>query len=295
MRLCVLLFAIAMTAACSGTPANNGKPGNNVNNPAKQTTSAPVYGYEIVNTYPHDPKAFTEGLFYHDGYLYESTGLSNGGYSSLRRVDLTTGKILQEWKNPPKEFGEGIALIGDKIYQLTYQEHTARSFDAKTFALQKEFTYDGEGWGMTTDGTNLLMDQGGPFVKIVDPATFNTVRTLQVTQPNGRPLLQVNELEIIKGELWANIWHSEKPEILGHPNYIARIDLSTGKVIGWIDLQGISPDDVPAPDHMDDPYDPKSENTMNGIAYDAENDRIFVTGKDWKHLYEIRVTGPKQQ
>ncbi len=293
MRLCVLLFAIAIATACSGSTTNN-KPGNNVSsNSGKQTSTAPVYGYEVVNTYPHDPKAFTEGLFFYDGYLYESTGEEN--QSTLRKVELTTGKVVQQWKNPAKEFGEGIAMIGDKLYQLTYQDGIARSFDAKTFEVQKQFSYQGEGWGMTTDGTNLLMDQGGPFVKIVDPATFNTVRTLQITQPNGRPLLQINELEIIKGELWANIWHSEKPEILGKPNYIARIDLNTGKVIGWIDLQGISPDDVPAADHADDPYDPKGENTLNGIAYDAQNDRIFVTGKDWKHLYEIRVTGPKNQ
>jgi glutaminyl-peptide cyclotransferase len=293
MRLCVLLFVVLTAAACSGTPANNGKSGNNVNtNSAKQGT-VPVYGYEVVNTYPHDPKAFTEGLFYHDGYLYESTG--EEGQSTLRKVELTTGKTLQQWKNPPSEFGEGISMIGDKIYQLTYRTYLARSFDAKTFALQKEFTYQGEGWGMTTDGTNLIFDQGTHVLKIVDPATFQTIRTLPVFQPNGRPLMQINELEIVKGELWANIWHSEKPEILGKPNTIARIDLNTGKVIGWIDLQGISPDDVPAPDHIQDIEDPKAENTLNGIAYDAEKDRIFVTGKDWKHLYEIRVTGPKDQ
>ncbi|MFL6375232.1 MAG: glutaminyl-peptide cyclotransferase [Pyrinomonadaceae bacterium] len=293
MRLCVLLFAIAMAAACSGIPTNNGNRGNNVNNNSPKQTSAPVYGYEVVNTYPHDPKAFTEGLFYYDGFLYESTGEEN--QSSLRKVELTTGKVVQQWKNPAKEFGEGIALLGDKIYQLTYQDQLARSFDAKTFAVQKEFSYQGEGWGMTTDGTNLIFDQGTHVLKIVDPATFQTVRTLPVMQPNGRPLMQINELEIVKGELWANIWHSEKPEILGKPNYIARIDLSTGKVIGWIDLNGISPDDVPAADKLNDPYDPKAENTLNGIAYDADKDRIFVTGKDWKHLYEIRVTGPKEQ
>ncbi|MBV9242387.1 MAG: glutaminyl-peptide cyclotransferase, partial [Acidobacteria bacterium] len=181
MRLSVLLFAVVLATACSGTPGNN-KPANNVNNnTAAKQGSVPVYGYEIVNTYPHDPKAFTEGLFYYDGFLYESTGEEN--QSSLRKVELTTGKTVQQWRNPAKEFGEGIAMIGDKIYQLTYQDHIARSFDSKTFTLQKEFNYDGEGWGMTTDGTNLLMDQGGPFVRIVDPATFNTVRTLQIKQP----------------------------------------------------------------------------------------------------------------
>jgi glutamine cyclotransferase len=293
MRLCVLIFAVAIAAACSGNNANNGKSGNNVNSNSAKQASAPVYGYEVVNTFPHDPKAFTEGLFFYDGYLYESTGKEN--QSSLRKVELTTGKVVQQWKNPAKEFGEGIAMLGDKIYQLTYQDMIARSFDAKTFALQKEFTYQGEGWGMTTDGTNLIFDQGTHVLKFVDPNTFQTVKTLPVMQPNGRPLMQINELEMVKGELWANIWHSEKPEILGKPNYIARIDLSTGKVIGWIDLNGISPDDVPAADKVNDPYDQKAENTLNGIAYDGKNDRIFVTGKDWKHLYEIKITGPKDQ
>jgi glutaminyl-peptide cyclotransferase len=297
MRLCALLFAIAMTASCSGTTANNGNHATtaNGNSLPKQNSTVPVYGFEIVNTYPHDPRAFTEGLFYHDGFLYESTGASEGGFSSVRKVELETGKVVQQWKNPGKEFGEGLAMIGDKIYQLTWQDGIARSFDAKTFEVQKEFTYQGDGWGMTTDGTNLIFDQGTHVLKIVDPATFQTVKTLPVMQPNGQPLLQINELEVIKGELWANIWHSEKSELLGKPNTIARIDLSTGKVIGWIDLQGISPDDVPAPDHVNDPYDAKAENTLNGIAYDADKDRIFVTGKDWKHLYEIRVTGPKNQ
>jgi len=282
-----------MAAACSGTPANNGTETANVNSNTSKQTTAPVYGYEIVNTYPHDPRAFTEGLFYNDGFLYESTG--EEGRSSLRKVELTTGKVVQKWDNPREEFGEGIAMLGDKIYQLTYQTQIARSFDAKTFAVQKEFTYQGEGWGMTTDGANLIFDQGTHVLKFVDPETFKTVKTLAVMQPNGSPLMQINELEMVKGELWANIWHSEQAEILGKPNYIARIDPQSGKVIGWIDLQGISPDDVPAADHALDRMDPKAENTLNGIAYDAEKDRIFVTGKQWKKLFEIRITGPKNQ
>jgi len=294
MRLSLLLFAIAMAAACSGTPANNSTKTNSVNSnsPSKQTT-APVYGYEVVNTYSHDPRAFTEGLFYYDGFLYESTG--EEGRSSLRKVELTTGKVVQKWDNPREEFGEGIAMLGDKIYQLTYQTQIARSFDAKTFAVQKEFSYQGEGWGMTTDGTNLIFDQGTHVLKFVDPETFKVVKTLPVMQPNGSPLMQINELEMIKGELWANIWHSEQSEILGKPNYIARIDPQSGKVIGWVDLQGISPEDVPAADRTLDRMDPKAENTLNGIAYDAEKDRIFVTGKQWKKLYEIRITAPKNQ
>src|ERR1043166_4016153 len=206
MRLFLFILSVSIALACAG-PAGNNKP--NVNSTPAKSGPAPVYGYEIVNTYPHDPKAFTEGLFYYDGYLYESTG--EEGQSTLRKVELTTGKTVQQWKNPPSEFGEGIAMLGDKIYQLTYQTMLARSFDAKTFAVQKEFTYQGEGWGMTTDGTNLIFDQGTHVLKFVDPETFKTVRTLPVMREDGRPQMQLNELEIIKGELWANVWHSEQP------------------------------------------------------------------------------------
>jgi glutamine cyclotransferase len=152
-------------------------------------------------------------------------------------------------------------------------------FDAKDFKLLQEFEYQGEGWGMTTDGTNLIYGQGTHILKFMDPNTFKTVRTLPVFREDGRPLMQINELEWIKGEIWGNIWHSEQPDILGKPNYIVRIDPANGKVLGWIDLAGISPEDVER--------DP--ENTLNGIAYDAANDRIFVTGKNWKKLFEIKI------
>src|SRR5258706_6457102 len=188
---------------------------------------------------------------------------------------------------PREDFGEGIAMIGDKIYQLTWRQRFGRVFDAKDFKLLKEFTYEGDGWGMTTDGTNLILDQGTHVLKVMDPETFKTVRTIPVMREDGRPLMQINELEWIKGELWANIWHSEQPDILGKPNYIVRIDPASGKILGWIDLAGISPNDQGGND--------QEENTLNGIAYDAENDRIFVTGKDWKKLYEIKLTPPKNQ
>jgi glutaminyl-peptide cyclotransferase len=285
MRLILLIFTVAMALACSGG-TNNAKPNASVNStPAVKSGTVPIYGYEVVNSYPHDPKAFTEGLFYHDGFLYESTG--EEGRSSLRKIELTTGKIVQKWDNPREDFGEGIAMIGDKIYQLTWQQELGRVFDAKTFSVQKEFSYTGEGWGMTTDGTHLIFDQGTHVLKFVDAETLKTVKTVPVMQENGKPLMQLNELEMIKGELWANVWHSEQPDILGKPNLIARIDPNAGKVLGWIDLAGISPDDQ---GHKD-----QEENTLNGIAYDVEKDRIFVTGKQWKKLYEIRLTGPKNQ
>jgi len=273
-----------MTLSCSGG-ANNAKP--NVNASNANTAKAgplPVYGYEVVKAYPHDPKAFTEGLFFHSGFLYESTG--EKGASSLRKVELETGKVVQKWDMPREDFGEGIAMIGDKIYQLTWQQNLGRVFDANSFKLLKEFTYQGDGWGMTTDGTNLYLTQSTHVIKVMDPETFKTVRTIPVMREDGKPLMQINELEWIKGEIWANVWHSEDKDILGKPNYIARIDPASGKLLGWINLAGISPDDQ----GRDQP-----ENTLNGIAYDAEKDRIFVTGKDWKKLYEIKLKSPEGQ
>lgn len=285
MRFPLLFLAVLLAFAssdCSNTPKTNINAGNT--NKSKQEP-LPVYGYEVVKKYPHDPKAFTEGLFYSDGFLYESTG--EPGKSSLRKVELETGKVVQKFDLPREDFGEGIAMIGDKIYQLTWQQNLGRVFDAKDFKIIKEFTYQGEGWGMTTDGTNLIFDQGTHVLKVAEPENFKTVRTMPVMREDGRPLMNINELEMIKGELWANIWHSEDPEILGKPNYIARIDPNSGKLLGWINLAGISPDDQGK--------ESQTENTLNGIAYDAEKDRIFVTGKNWKTLYEIKVKPPQGQ
>jgi glutaminyl-peptide cyclotransferase len=290
MRITFILAAVALAFSCSGTPnSNNSVNRANSNTPAK-TGPAPVYTYEIIKTYPHDPKAFTEGLFYKDGFLYESTGQEKE--SNLRKVELETGKVVQKWDMPPEDFGEGIAELNGKIYLLTWQQQLGRVFELSTFKLLQEFEYQGEGWGMTTDGTNLIFDQGTHILKFMDPNTFKTVRTLPVFREDGRPLMQINELEWIKGEIWANIWHSEQPEILGKPNYIVRIDPSNGKVLGWVDLAGISPDDQPPPDFKPGPDGrphTKEENTLNGIAYDAASDRIFVTGKNWKKLFEIKI------
>lgn len=288
MRTFLLLIAVSAVFACNGTSGTKTNINNkNSSNSAKAAAALPVSSYEVVNTFPHDPKAFTEGLFYHDGFLYESTGQERK--SSLRKVDLNTGKVVQKFDLPPESFGEGISMIGDKIYQLTWQEGICRVFDAKDFKLIREFEYQGEGWGMTTDGTNLFMTDRTHVIRVMDPETFKPVRQLVVLREDGKPLMQINELEFIKGEIWANIWHSEDPAILGKPNYIVRIDPNSGKILGWIDLGGISPDDQPSPSSMNDPSDPKAENTLNGIAYDAEHDRIFVTGKNWKKLYEIRL------
>lgn len=288
MRLFFFILLALFVSSCGPAPAGRSI---NVNNPANAnktpSDSKPLltYSYEVVKSYPHDPTAFTEGLFYHDGFLYESTG--EEGESSLRKVDLATGKVVKKFDLPREDFGEGIAMIGDKVYMLTWRQGLGRVFDINDFTLIKEFTYQGDGWGMTTDGTFLYLTQSTHVIKVMDPETFKTVRTIPVLREDGKPLTQINELEWIKGEIWANVWHSEDPKILGKPNHIARIDPASGKLLGWIDLQGISPGDQGKPD--------QSENTLNGIAYDKDGDRIFVTGKDWKKLYEIKLTGPKEQ
>ncbi len=285
MRTLLVFFTAAIALACSGT-ANTPKP----NNVTAKAPLLPVFGYEIVKTYPHDGSAFTQGLFFYNGSLYESTGQK--GRSQIRKVDIETGKVQQKWDLPKDEFGEGSTVLGDKIYMVTWQDGVGRVFDAKDLKMLNEFSYQGEGWGITTDGTNLIMSQGTHVLKVIDPQTFKQIKTIPVMREDGRPLMRLNELEFVKGEIWANVWHSEDTETLGKPNRIARIDPQTGKLIGWIDLAGISPDDQPK---INSPYDEKVENTLNGIAYDAVTDRIFVTGKQWKKLYEIKLTPPKTQ
>lgn len=285
MRTLLVFFTAAIALACSGT-ANTPKP----NNVTAKAPLLPVFGYEIVKTYPHDGSAFTQGLFFYNGSLYESTGQK--GRSQIRKVDIETGKVQQKWDLPKDEFGEGSTVLGDKIYMVTWQDGVGRVFDAKDLKMLNEFSYQGEGWGITTDGTNLIMSQGTHVLKVIDPQTFKQIKTIPVMREDGRPLMRLNELEFVKGEIWANVWHSEDTETLGKPNRIARIDPQTGKLTGWIDLAGISPDDQPK---TNSPYDEKVENTLNGIAYDAVTDRIFVTGKQWKKLYEIKLTPPKTQ
>lgn len=287
MRLSGLIIFAVLALACGGeNPATNANinvrntTANNsvdTSNAAPQTAPAGTLTYEIVNTYKHDSDAFTQGLVFYNGQLYESTG--QYGESTLRKVDLTSGKVLQKQEVAEDYFAEGMTILNDKIYQLTWQEKTAFVYDLN-FKLLKESKYTGEGWGLTNDGTNLLLSDGTHVVRVVNPENFETVRTLVVNDERGRPLMKLNELEYVKGEIWANVWHSED---IGKPNHIARIDPKTGKFLGWIDLNGISPEDV----------ERNSENTLNGIAYDAAGDRIFVTGKKWKKLFEIKVK-PKQ-
>jgi glutaminyl-peptide cyclotransferase len=294
MRLYLLILFVTLSLACtkepvrSNTNMNVNKTNANVAAKTPQITAvnAPVYTYEVVNTYKHDQNAFTEGLFFHNGFLYESTG--EKGKSNLRKIELESGKVVQQENLSKQSFGEGTTVLNGKIYQLTWQEERGFIYDAATMKPAGEFRYQGEGWGLTNDGTNLIMSSGMHIIKFINPETFETVRTISVLQENGKPLFLINELEYIKGEIWANIWHSEDKETgttqgylpnIEKPNYIVRIDPQTGKILGWIDLDGISPDDTKR----------DSENTMNGIAYDAATDRIFVTGKNWKNLFEIKV------
>jgi glutamine cyclotransferase len=228
----------------------------------------PVYGYEVVHTFPHDPDAFTQGLEFHDGNFLESTG--EEGHSSLRRVEIETGKVLQRVEVPRPYFAEGITLLKGKIYQLTWQHQLGFIYDALTFEKNGQFSYTGEGWGLTNDGQSLILSDGSNRIRFINPDNFQVQRTIVVLDADT-PVRELNELEYVKGEIYANIWHA---------NRIARIDPQTGKVVGWIDLTGLL-----APGEVQD-----EEAVLNGIAFDAASDRLFVTGKLWPKLFEIRVT-----
>jgi glutamine cyclotransferase len=236
---------------------------------APSANAAPIaYTYQIVNVFPHDRGAFTEGLEIHNGVLFESTGLN--GQSDLRKVDLSSGRVLQQTKLSGQYFGEGMSVLGDKVFQLTWKNEKGFVYGLDSFAVEREFTYTGEGWGMTNDGHSLIMTDGSDEIRFLDPATFKVTRSIHVLR-DGQPLTQLNELEWVKGELYANIWQTP---------FVARIDPATGRLLGLIDFSGLlTPDDLRG-GHVD---------VLNGIAYDATNDRLFVTGKNWPKLFEVRV------
>ena len=226
----------------------------------------PVYGYTVVNSYPHDPQAFTQGLVYDNGVLYEGTGLN--GRSSLRRVDLQTGQVQQNQPLDSQYFGEGIALLNGKIFQLTWQNHVGFIYNKDTFAKIGEFSYQTEGWGLTTDGKELIMSDGTSNIYFLDPDTLKETHRIAVSGEGGGPVTSLNELEYVNGEIYANLWRTDK---------IARIDPTSGQVLGWIDLTGLL-----KPEDRTQPVD-----VLNGIAYDPATDRLFVTGKLWPKLFEI--------
>jgi glutamine cyclotransferase len=225
------------------------------------------YSYQIVNTFPHDPDAFTQGLVYENGILYEGTGL--WGESELRKVDLQNGKVLKDHKLSDKYFGEGITIFGDRIIQLTWKSNLGFVYDKDSFELLETFDYITEGWGITHDGTHLIMSDGTNKIYLLDPETFEVERTIKVTF-DGKPINELNELEFIYGDIFANVWKTDK---------IARIDPETGNVTGWIFLDGLLREDLKT----------GSVDVLNGIAFDSENDRIFVTGKKWPKLFEIEL------
>jgi glutamine cyclotransferase len=230
---------------------------------------AAVAAVRQVKTYPHDPQAFTQGLVWADGRLYESTG--RFGESSLREVTLETGEVVRRVDLPERYFAEGLALLGDRLYQLTWQNGVGFIYDRATFAKVDSFTYQGEGWGLTTDGTSLILSDGSSALRFIDPESYAVTRTVEV-KDGDRYVEQLNELEWVKGEVWANVWHQDQ---------IARIDPATGRVKGWLDVAQLLPD-ARARD---------AEAVPNGIAYDAAGDRLFLTGKLWPVLFEVSVPG----
>jgi len=228
--------------------------------------SLPLYGYQIQHVYPHDPTAFTQGLQYVDGVLYEGTGQI--GQSSIRKVALETGNVLQKRDVLPPHFGEGITVWKSDLIELTWQTNVAFVYDKETFELRRSFKYSGEGWGLTHDATSLIMSDGTDELRVLDPATFAERRRIKVTAA-GAPLKNLNELEFVKGEIFANVWQTD---------YIARIAPDTGRVAGYIDLRGLLTRGERA-----------NTDVLNGIAYDATHDRLFITGKWWPKLFEIKL------
>ncbi|MDM8527964.1 glutaminyl-peptide cyclotransferase [Anaerolineales bacterium HSG24] len=240
---------------------------------ADSPPAPPVYTYTIVNTYPHDPQAFTQGLVYLDGIFYEGTGLR--GRSSLRKVVPETGEVLQQINLPDQYFGEGIVVWQDKIVQLTWQSGTGFVYDKESFELRQSFTYPTEGWGITHDGERLIMSDGSANLYFWHPETLAELGRVEVHDQHG-PVVRLNELEYINGEVYANIWQT---------NRIARIDPESGYVVGWIELSGL----LTLPEGYSQPLD-----VLNGIAYDPMTDRLFVTGKLWPSLFEIKLNGPPE-
>lgn len=236
-------------------------------------TDPPIreFGYEVVKTFPHDREAFTQGLLYRDGFLFESTGLN--GRSSVRKVVLETGAVVQQRSVAAEYFAEGLVDWDNRLIQLTWRSKVGFVYDLATFEPRKTFNYDGEGWGLARDATRIIMSDGSATLRFLDPQTLAETGQLQVTY-EGKPLPQLNELEVVNGEIYANVWPTD---------FIAIIDPDTGRTTGRINLTGL----LPAASRTH-PVD-----VLNGIAYDAKGDRLFVTGKLWPTLFEIRLT-PKQ-
>jgi len=265
-------LALAMLVAfghtgCATTQGKNPEPAAISSTKAAGNPQAiPVLGAEVIKSYPHDPHAFTQGLEYYDGYLYESTGRS--GQSSLRRTILETGVVLKKVSLPPQYFGEGLTIFRGEIYQLTWLSKIGFIYDVRTFHQVGEFHYESEGWGLTHDEASLILSDGSNKLQFIDPASFKVTRLLEVYAGN-EAVTNLNELEYMSGEIFANVWHSSR---------IARIDPRSGQVLAWIDLSSV----VSRTKH-------EPEDVLNGIAYDAKRRRLLVTGKDWPEILEIKI------
>lgn len=227
----------------------------------------PEYTFEVVRTFPHDSSAFTQGLAYRDGFLYEGTGLNNR--SSLRKVRLETGEVVQRIDLAPEFFGEGITLVNNEVIQLTWQSQVGFVYGQSDFHLLRRFSYPGEGWGLTANGRDLFMSDGTSRIRVLDASTLNEKRRFTV-RDGDREVDKLNELEFVDGEIYANVWQT---------NRIARISPVSGKVVGWIDLTGL----------LSPIYRLEAGAVLNGIAYDSSRKRLFVTGKLWPHVFEIRL------
>jgi glutamine cyclotransferase len=256
----IATFAVTMCTGCveNEAPLPTATPLPNV---------TPVYDYEIINIYPHDRNAFTEGLVFDEGVLYEGTGIYGG--STLRKVELETGAVLKDYQLPDHFFGEGVTLWDNTLIQLTWQSGAGFVYDKASFRLLSEFNYSAEGWGITHDGKRLIMSDGTATLHFFNPETFEEIGRIEV-HDQGVPVTNLNELEYVNGEVYANVWQTDR---------IAMISPETGYVVGWIELEGLlSEEDFLHP--VDAP---------NGIAYDAAHDRLFVTGKYWPKLFEIKL------
>jgi glutamine cyclotransferase len=260
--IATLLLCITAVPGCH-TDAN----GDRVTPAPTANAVVPKYGYQILNIWPHDSNAFTQGLILADGKLLESTGQE--GRSSLRSVELETGKVLKKVDVPVPYFAEGITLLNGKIYQLTWQHQLGFIYNAQNFERVGQFNYDGEGWGLTTDGQSLILSDGSNRLRFLDPSSFRVTKTITVVD-NQAPVNELNELEYVQGSIYANIWHDDR---------IAIIDPQNGRVTGWLDLTGLIPQG-----ELQDP-----EAVLNGIAYDQANNKLLVTGKLWPRLFEIKV------
>ncbi len=262
--------AIAPSSPTAKANANSSAPATATVTAVPTAPTIVQSGYEIVHVYPHDTGAFTEGLLIANGHFFESTGMN--GESKLREVDINTGRVLRQVALAREYFGEGLTILGDRAYQLTYQTNVGFVYRLDDFKVVDQFMYLGEGWGLTTDGQSLIMSDGTDRIRFLDPSTLKETHTLAVTF-DGQPQKNINELEYIHHEIYANIWQT---------NTVVRIDPITGKIIGLIDFSGLlKPSD----------YGPKTD-VLNGIAYDAEHDRLFVTGKYWPKVFEVRLTPP---